>query len=83
MQNIDSNLPNISVNCNPESLPMWMRSGISSYFEALEVSKHKWYHVVTNCLCHVFSPSVFTKSKQKLSKRAKRQFSNNLLHGLR
>ena len=31
----------------------------------LEVSKHEWYHVVTNCLNHVFITSLFSQSSQK------------------
>ena len=48
----------------------WMFVQISSSPELLEVQKHEWYHVVTNCLSHVFSPSLFTKCCQK-SKEAK------------
>ena len=40
-----------------------------SSHEPLEVSKHEGYHVVTNCLGHVFIPSLLTKSCQKLSKK--------------
>ena len=50
--------------CNAD----WVRISSSPEFE---VSKHEWYHVVTNCMCHVFSQSLFTKSRQKFSKKQK------------
>ena len=31
--------------------------------EPLEVSKHEWYHIVSNCLGHVFTPSIVKKPK--------------------
>ena len=32
----------------------WLVGRISSFFEQFEVWKHEWYHVVTNCLVHIF-----------------------------
>ena len=45
---------------------------ISSSPEQPEVSKHEWYHVVTNCLGHDFSQSLFTKSSQKIVKKCQK-----------
>ena len=44
---------------------------ISSSLELLEVSKHEWYHVVTNCLGNVFSPSFFTTNQPEIVKMPK------------
>ena len=42
---------------------------ISSSLEHLELSKHEWYHVVTNCLRHVFSESGLPKVDKNCPKQ--------------
>ena len=71
----DYNLNIIFVRCNAESVT-------SSFPEPFEVSKHELYQVVTNCLGHVFSPSFFTQSSQKLTKKPKVYFHANYYMGL-
>ena len=39
--------------------------------EPLEVWKHEWYHVVTNCQGHVLSPSDLPKVAKKHQKKLK------------
>ena len=39
--------------------------------EPLEVWKHEWYHVVTNCQGHVLSPSGLPKVAKKRQKSQK------------
>ena len=40
----------------------------------LEVWKHEWYHVVTNCQGHVLSPSGLPKVAKKHKKKPKLVF---------
>ena len=53
----------------------WMFVQISSSPELLEVQKHEWYHVVTNCLSHVLSPSGLPKVAKIVKEIAKGDFT--------
>ena len=44
--------------------------------EPLEVWRHEWYHVVTNCQGHVLSPSALPKVAKKRQKKAKIRVSS-------
>ena len=58
---------------------MFVRLNLLFFSEPHEVSKHEWYHVVTNCLGHVFIPSLFTKSSRKLSKKGPKSLNKLFL----
>ena len=45
--------------------------------EQLEVSKHEWYHVVTNCQGHVLSPSGLPKVAKNCQEKPKVDFGVN------
>ena len=44
---------------------------VLSSLEPLEVWKHEWYHVVTNCQGHVLSPSGLPKVAKNCQKKPK------------
>ena len=67
-------LTTICVNVRDRVVCCLLSVCVLSPAEPLEVWKHEWYHVVTNCQGHVLSPSGLPKVAKKHQKKPKFAF---------